>query len=122
MLPATNDFQGMGVGDAEIFAEEGAASGKGFVERGSRRRKMAGGNAEDKIGIGRKAEPDRTVGGEGNTGKMAGTIEKVENNLKTKCGGQPPFSQALPIWAKPSPREMRWPTLREESVAVERWP
>jgi hypothetical protein len=35
LLPATNDFQGMGVGDAEIFAEEGAASGKGFVERGS---------------------------------------------------------------------------------------
>jgi len=84
LLPATNDFQGMGVGDAEIFAEEGAASGKGFVERGSRRRKMAGGNAEDKIRIGRKAEPDRTLGGEGNTGKIAGTIEKVENNLKMK--------------------------------------
>ena len=84
LLPATNDFQGMGVGDAEIFAEEGAASGKGFVERGSRRRKMAGGNAENKIRIGRKAEPDRTLGGEGNTGKIAGTIEKVENNLKMK--------------------------------------
>jgi hypothetical protein len=45
---------------------------------------MAGGNAEDKIRIGRKAEPDRTLGGEGNTGKIAGTIEKVENNLKMK--------------------------------------
>jgi len=83
-LPAANDFQGTGVGDAEIFAEEGAAIGEGFVERRSRRRKMAGGNAEDEIRIGREAEPDRALGGEGNTGKIGGTIEKVENDLKMK--------------------------------------
>ena len=45
---------------------------------------MAGRNAEDEIGIGREAEPDRTLGGEGNTGKIRGTIEKVENDLKMK--------------------------------------
>jgi hypothetical protein len=84
LLPAANDFQGTGVGDAEIFAEEGAPIDKGFVERGSRRRKVAGGNAEDEIRIGREAEPDRALGGKGNTGKIAGTIEKVENDLKMK--------------------------------------
>ncbi len=82
LLPATNDFQGMGVGDTEILAEQGAASGQGFVERGSRRRKMAGGNAEDEIGIWRKTEPDGALGGESYTGKIGGTIEKVENDLK----------------------------------------
>ena len=82
LFPAANDFQRMAVGDAEISAEEGAASGKGSVERRSGRRKMAGRNAYDEIGIGRQTEPDGALGGESYTGKIRGTIEKVENDLK----------------------------------------
>ena len=48
---------------------------------------MAGRNAEDEIGIGRKAEPNRTLGGEGNAGKIGGAIKKVENDLKMKMRG-----------------------------------
>ena len=80
--PAANDFQWMAVRDAEIFAQQRAACRERLVKRGSGRWKMAGGNAEDEVGIGRKAEPDRTLGGEGHAGKIGGAIEKVENNLK----------------------------------------
>ena len=43
---------------------------------------MAGGNAEDEIGVGRQAEPDGTLGGKGDAGKIGGAIEKVEDDLK----------------------------------------
>jgi hypothetical protein len=82
LTPATNDFERVSVGDSEIFSEEGAARGESFVERGRGLRKIGSGNAEDEIGIGRKTQPDGTLGGKGNTGKIGGAIEKVENDLE----------------------------------------
>jgi hypothetical protein len=82
LLPAANDFERVRVRDAEIFAEQGAASGEGFFERGWR--KLSGRNTQDQIRVGRESEPDRTLGGKRDTGKICRVIEKIENDLEVE--------------------------------------
>jgi hypothetical protein len=87
LAPAADDFERKAVGDAEIFAEEGAARGQCFVQgrRGLRQASIR--NAKDEIGIRREAGPDETFRGEGNARKIGGAIEKVENDLKVEMRG-----------------------------------
>jgi hypothetical protein len=86
LAPATNDFQRMAVGDAEISAKEIFAGSKSLVQRRHSRWKRFFGNTKDEIGIGREAGENVALGVEGNAGKIGGEIEQVENDLEVKMG------------------------------------
>ena len=76
----------MAIGDAEIAAEEFFSVRECCVERRLARGKTIFGDTQDEIGIGGEAGEDIALGGKGDTGKIGGEIEQIENDLEMKMG------------------------------------
>jgi hypothetical protein len=87
LAPAANDFERTIVRNTEIATQELPSSGHCFLNREPGRRKAFFRDAEDQIGIGRKAGEDTALRRKANARKIGREIERIENDLKVKMRG-----------------------------------
>src|SRR5258708_14283679 len=82
--PSADDLQRLPVRDTEIASQPCLAGLQSLLMIWRHSRKMSGGNSQNKIRIGRKAQPHGTPRRFGQAGEVFPEVQQAENTLETQ--------------------------------------